>query len=269
MVSQPRGEGGKCIRETTLTKDHKEQRVAWAEKWAAILGDPSAPVAFLDEKWFYTTNRRRSMKILPTTTHEAGQVQPYRPPRIRSRRHPAKVMFLGVVACPQPSNNFDGRVCLHRVSKTKILGRATRNKRFSVDVDVVQAFASGECIRNVAAEGMTVAELLEEVATQYDLDGYVADRLVIGYDNYSEGGIKKWKALAPTDVIDELGMRIDENGERVQVSNEDLDIFVQQAAGDEVEEDISCDSTFMMRKMPEVGFALRSAFHWIPQNETI
>jgi DNA-binding protein Fis len=49
----------------------------------------------------------------------------------------------------------------------------------------------------------------------------------------------------------------------------DLDLFVQQSAGDEVEENISCDSEFMMRIMPEVGRALRAAYHWLPMNETI
>lgn len=34
----------------------------------------------------------------------------YQKPRIRSRRHPVKVMFLGVATCPQPEYNFDGQV---------------------------------------------------------------------------------------------------------------------------------------------------------------
>ena len=55
-------------------------------------------------------------------------------------------------------------------------------------------------------------ELLEEVKTLYDLDEYVSDRLVIGYDMYNERGQKKWKALSPTDGIDELGMRTNKYG---------------------------------------------------------
>ena len=65
---------------------------------------PTAPVAFLDEKWFYTTNRRRRIKKLPLTeaekNSEENKVPMYRRPKIRSRRYPVKVMYLGVVANP-------------------------------------------------------------------------------------------------------------------------------------------------------------------------
>lgn len=266
-----RMQGGKevsAIEKPLLTQEHKEKRVAWARKWFDVLSNPSAPVAFLDEKWFYTTNRRHQMKILPALTIERGNVTAYRAPHIRSRRHPAKVMFLGVVACPQSAHNFDGKVCLHRVSKTKVLARASRNKRFLVDQDVVQAIVSGQWIEQLVTNGMTVDDLLEDLKTQYDLDAYISNRLVIGFDTY-EGGVKKWKALEPTDVINELGMRTTVDNTRVQVELKDLELFVQQSAGDEVEEDISCDSEFMMRIMPEVGRALRAAYHWLPMNETI
>ena len=36
-----------------------------------------------------------------------------------------------------------------------------------------------------------------------------------------------------------------------------------------MEEDISCDATFMLTKIPEIGEALRSTFHWIPRNDVI
>ena len=178
------------IEKPLLTTEHKTRRVEWARRWFDILSDPTAPVAFLDEKWFYTTNRRRKIKKLPTDVTEVGNIQAYQLPRIRSRRFPTKVMFMGVVACPQPRYNFDGRVYLHRVSQTKRLARASKNKRFSVDVDVVQAIVSGEWKRQLMTDGMTVEELLEELRTHYDLDEYVSERLVIGYETYTRGGNK-------------------------------------------------------------------------------
>jgi hypothetical protein len=39
--------------------------------------------------------------------------------------------------------------------------------------------------------------------------------------------------------------------------------------GDEVDEDASCDSKFMLECMPRLGAALRERFHWVPPNETI
>jgi len=50
---------------------------------------------------------------------------------------------------------------------------------------------------------------------------------------------------------------------------EDLELFVQQEAGDEVEEDITCDSNFMMEKVPEIGRALRENFFWVPRQQVI
>lgn len=264
-------QGGKevsAIEKPLLTQEHKQRRIEWARRWFDVFSDPSAPVAFLDEKWFYTTNRRQQMKVLPTAANEIGIMTAYRAPRIRSRRHPAKVMFLGVVACPQLANNFDGRVCLHRVSKTKILSRSSKNKRFSVDQDVVQAIVSGEWKEQLATDGMTIDELLDDVKSQFDLDAYVSNRLVIGFDTY-EGGVKKWKALEADDVISELGIRTTIENARVPVELKDLELFVQQSAGDEVEEDVSCDSDFMMRIMPQVGMALRTAYHWLGRDETI
>jgi hypothetical protein len=188
------GQGGKevsPIENPLLTTEHKEKRVAWAQKWFDFFCNPEAPVAFLDEKWFYTTNRRRKLKILPSNNNEMGQVAQYRRPRIRSRQYPVKVMYLGVVACPQPDKNFDGRVALGRVSIWKTLTRASRNKRFSVDVLVVEAIVKGDWKHQLVMPGMSVDELLESIKNQYDLDEFVSDRLVIGYETFTLGGNKK------------------------------------------------------------------------------
>ncbi|KAG7347184.1 hypothetical protein IV203_006253 [Nitzschia inconspicua] len=80
----------------------------------------------------------------------------------------------------RPQKGFDGRIRLQRVSRTKTLARASRNTRYSVDVDILQAINSGEWIQLLVTEGMTAEALLEEIKTHYDLDEYVSDRLVIG-----------------------------------------------------------------------------------------
>ena len=43
-----------------------------------------------------------------------------------------------------------------------------------------------------------------------------------------------------------------------------LELFVYIKKGDEVEEDCSCNSTFMLATMDEVGRAIRSYFFWVP-----
>jgi hypothetical protein len=265
-------QGGKetsAIEKPLLTTEHKKNRVAWAREWFDLFCDPTAPVAFLDEKWFYTTNRRRRLKILPSTADEAKQVPGYKRPRIRSRRYPVKVMFLGVVASPQPEHNFDGRIALDRVSQQKTLSRASRNKRFSVDVLVVEAITRGEWRDQLVTVGMSVDDLLESIKTQYDLDEFVSDRLIIGYYTQTAGGAKKWKTLQPTDILDELGIRTNDAGEQVPLLLTDLELFVQQRRGDEVEEDCSCDSSFMLEIIPTIGRRLRDSFHWVAPDEKI
>ncbi len=45
--------------------------------------------------------------------------------------------------------------------------------------------------------------------------------------------------------------------------------FVQHEAGDEFEEDVSYDSTFLLEKIPEIGEALCAYFHGVTRDETI
>ncbi len=97
----------------------------------------------------------------------------------------------------------------------------------------------------------------------------MSNKLVIGYEAYTRQRVKKWKALSPTDVIYELGMRTDREGVQVPITMNDLKLFVQEEAGDEVEGDVSCDSTFMLEKILESGEALRASFHWVPDDKTI
>ena len=44
------------------TPAHKSNRLIWVKDWYDVLTDKYANVAMLDEKWFYTTNRRRKIK---------------------------------------------------------------------------------------------------------------------------------------------------------------------------------------------------------------
>ena len=95
-------------------------RKEWVQRWFQTLTTATCPIAFLDEKWFYTTSRQRRVKVLPKG--EAEEVEPtYLSPKIRSRRYPVKVMYLGIVVCPNEDHNFDGRVMLKRISKEEMV----------------------------------------------------------------------------------------------------------------------------------------------------
>ena len=75
--------------------------------------------------------------------------------------------------------------------------------------------------------------------------------------------------LKPDDVVDELGMWRTKEGDQVAITLEDLEVFVQQHQGDEVDEVVNCDSKFMLGIIPTIGDAIRNAYHWIPHAEKI
>lgn len=113
------------------------------------------------------------MKKLPKGDHEEHEPT-YVKPKICSRRYHVKVMYLGVVACPNPEHDFDGRVFLKRVSNREPAQRTSQNKKFSVDIDVNKEIKNGgwvECVN----DNMTVAEALENIYTNYDLDEFVSE----------------------------------------------------------------------------------------------
>ena len=113
-----------------------EKRYAWVSKYYDILTDNNIPVAFIDEKWFYTTNRRRKIKKIPLRQHETVGDDFLLLPKMRSRRFPVKSMFMGVIARPREDRNFDGKILLERVSEEKTLTRNSTNQNFSVDLNV-------------------------------------------------------------------------------------------------------------------------------------
>lgn len=118
-----------------LSDSRKAERCEWVNQNRFLFSGKYVPVAFLDEKWFYTTCRRKLMKVLPREESELSPVV-YKRPQMRNRRFPIKVMYLGVVACPVEEHGFDGKVFLKRVSKRKTVARASRNKNFCADSNV-------------------------------------------------------------------------------------------------------------------------------------
>ena len=151
----------------------------------------------------------------------------------------------------------------------KVLKQHSRHTRFSVDVLVNEHIRSRGWLE-LLAQGMKVGELLEEIATSYDLDEYVAERLELVYDTYTRAGRKQIQSFDEDVFLTQLGVRTNEKGEQVTIDlTKDVRLEVLARPGDEVEEDCSCDSTYMLDVMPHVAIALREAFHWVSATETI
>lgn len=105
------------MRHTTkprLTEEQKVERVTWSQNWRENLADNEFNnyYCFLDEKWFFTTSQRKKLKILPQAEFETCEDADVNLPKLRSRRFPVKVMFMGVVARPVPEHDFNGKIYL-------------------------------------------------------------------------------------------------------------------------------------------------------------
>ena len=57
--------------------------------------------------------------------------------------------------------------------------------------------------------------------------------------------------------------------DRIPVTLEDVNLQVRYRAGDIIEEEISCDSEFMLGVIDRVGKALRDSFNWVKSDEWI
>ena len=77
---------------------------------------------------------------------------------------------MGAVGCPDPERNFDGRVHVKRVSLQKKTAKASRNKRFSADVQVNEELCQGGWRRRIVDNTVTAREALDSIIDVHDLD---------------------------------------------------------------------------------------------------
>ena len=177
------------------TPELMRKRMIWAQKHFKLLTDPNIPVASLDEKWFYTTNRRRKIKYLPKGPHEREEDVDTSHPKIISRRFPVKAMFLGVVARPQVRNNFNGKILLERISQQEKVKRNSTNQNFSDDVIINTQIKSGEW-KQYYVDGLTCSEFKVVIGATYGLEQFVIDRLELCYCTFiGDKGNNKWVSI--------------------------------------------------------------------------
>ena len=90
----------------------------------------------------------------------------------------------------------------------------------------------------------------ESIAENYSLDKEITDNLVIRYypDSKPQYIDQPYQMVPPTDRLD------------------GYTLMVRNSAGDERMVDVTCDSEFMDDVMPDVGKAIREAYHWVPHD---
>ena len=84
-----------------LTKDQMKARKKWCgfEQKRMRELEEDFYCCFLDEKWFYTTSRRRKVKILPPGPGEDATAVAPPPLALVSRRHAIKASISAPIDC--------------------------------------------------------------------------------------------------------------------------------------------------------------------------
>lgn len=245
------GQGGEEYAEVCrprLSEENKATRLAWFKE---RLSEPREILrAHLDEKWFYTSSRRRKKKRLPRVEGESESVGERIREQRTSRRFPVKIMCLGVVARPQPEHNFDGKIGMWRVADMRPLRRAVVHRNLSHDIATNEAITSKW--RQVVHEDMTVREMQDAIASSWNVDAPV-EKLAFLYRKSPRGCVSY--------VSQTLRL------EGVQLEN--VDLVVRLRKGDMIIEDKTCDSKFMLGVMRQVGKRIREKYSWVPRSTPI
>jgi hypothetical protein len=254
------------LEKPVLTQEHMEKRVEWAQTMQTNMADKV--IVHLDEKWFYCNTRRKKYKDLGLQHGEEAGADELPIRRVVSRQHPTKVMFMGIIAKPNMEHGFDGKVDIIRISKSKEIKQTSYRQMFVIDRNVNDALRNGAWreLFGPVSTTLTIGAMVETIIAAYDLDDELQGELVFRYSNYNATVTIDYRQ--PNRTLDSYKKRTVE-GTILPVQLEDLNLYMQMIPGRFIEEDCSCDSTFMRNTIPTVGERIREAFHWLPQSETI
>ena len=98
-------------------------------------------------------------------------------------------MFMGVVFQPQPEHDFNGKIAMKRISRSRQLERDTyRVNKFHYDYHINQLIMDGDWKNLHDDPTYTTTELMTLVADYYELDDDVAEALCLRYVTHVGGG---------------------------------------------------------------------------------
>ena len=148
-------------------------------------------------------------------------------PQVCSRRHPCKVMYLGIVAPPDKKHNFDGKIFFKRVSKFVPQQQMSHSSNtFSDDYKLNKVIRSEQQWQQVYVDGMPAYAVFHSIQEMFELEDYITTRLVLTYTTYSKSLCTKY--TRHIDYND--GMKVEEISEEDEESEENQ--YVQPSTKD-------------------------------------
>ena len=272
--------GGKLLAPTSsprLSDEHKKNRVNWVKKWYKRFSDngpENVHYCFLDEKWFYTTSRRNKYKVLPRAEFESEEEAMTLFPRLRSRHHAMKVMCMGIVAQPQPRYNFDGLIYMKRVSKDYFTSKNSYNCNIAEDYMINHSIKKGEWqqLFNPVSnfQDITIQDALQLIRIAYFLPN---DKpLAFSYKTFKGPQKHKWIRLnqdVQTNFLFQSRTITTSDMNTRPLLIQDLILHHNVLPGTKTQKDCSCDLSYMLSIVRDIGTAIRDSFHWVTEDYPI
>jgi len=168
-------------------------------------------------------------------------------------------MHMGIVANPVPEHNFDGKIALTHVSKTRKCKRSQHIQIFSDDNDINDSAKEGWW--NIAAGDMAAAQILVTLVEHFDLDDGVTENIAIRCKSGSA-----WKEVDASGAkLSETRVGHDGPFLSLDMNNDKLWLEVFWKKGTEHEADITCGSDFVAKQVPKIGKKSACGKHcWVP-----
>ena len=193
-------------------------------------------------------------------------------PKLRSRRHALKVMFLSIIAKPDLKHGFDGKILLKRVSEVIPSAKTSFNQKFSDEYEIHHALKVGDwknLFLDTDIAHLEVDELIERICEFYNIDEKVQEHLTFTYNSHSSTGkTKKVVHLYDGPLLDGR-IYVDSNGVHHPLFIDQIRLEKCVPAKSPIHHDVSCDSKFMLSNVDLIGKAIRSAYHFVDAAEII
>ena len=257
------------ITKPRLTNEQKKERVSWEKSMKETMetfGDDFF-VCFLDEKWFYTTSRRRKLKILPCAEFEEPEVVEAQMPKLWNRRFPLKVMLFGVTDPPDESRNFDGKILMKQVCEQYLTSKNSYNLHVATQYELNYELKRNKW-RNLFGVNDDLNNMLVHKVLNIIRDAYIIEpghEICFSYKTYTATGKSyNWKHLKVGDGFFLRNCQIcSKSGKLRNLKIDDCILHRFIHAGTTLERDTTCDSKFMMTHIKLIGKSIREKYYWV------
>ena len=181
---------------------------------------------------------------------------------------------------PPIDGHTNGRILMKRVSKRCQTKRQTYNQNFVSSYEINHRLKGGEWKSlYVKYIGMTIDDYISIIQDTYSIDDDIADDMVFCYKsltvtkkNEIKPKLVKLSQHSRGSVLENRKIKYKaENGsvQERQLKLNDLELRVNPQKGKYIEKDITCDSSFMMDNIRDIGKSIRETHSFLPNDHPV